>query len=107
MTDDESDDENAMWILKIVGVAACGGFVFHMMELPRYVSPRRVWALELKTVVGQHLTFVDEGYAAMRAPVEMFSRYLPSPGDFYVEYESGYKSFLPRKAFLGFYSRED
>ena len=75
------------------------------MEMPRYVSHKKVWALELETVVGQHLTFRDKGYAPMRAPAEMFSRYLPVPGDFYVVYADGYKSFSPRKAFLEGYTR--
>lgn len=83
------------------------------MEMPRYVSHKKVWALEISSV--QHLfdgsgdwrlEFADKGYAPMTAPAEMFSRYQPVAGDFYVQYADGYKSFSPRKAFLEGYTRE-
>jgi hypothetical protein len=83
------------------------------MEMPRYKSHKTVWALEIDTITPRALqapimTFRDEGYAPIDdAPPEMFSRYTPVPGDFYVQYEDGYKSFSPRKAFLGGYTREN
>lgn len=46
------------------------------------------------------LNFRDQGYAAIEVSSEMFSRYTPVAGDFYVVYADGYKSFSPRKAFL-------
>lgn len=77
------------------------------MEMPRYVSHKKVWALEIDTITNdvdaagaKMLTFRDKGYAKMRAPLEMFARYVPVPGDYYVVYADGYKSFSPRKAFL-------
>lgn len=76
------------------------------MEMPRYVSHKKVWALEIDTVDGHTLSFRDRGYAATRIPGEAFSRYSPVPGDFYVVYADGYKSFSPRKAFLEGYTRE-
>lgn len=83
------------------------------MEMPRYVSHKKVWALEIDAVgvnpntQGAHwLEFADAGYAGMWAPAEMFSRYVPTPGDFYVVYADGYRSFSPRKAFLEGYTRE-
>lgn len=83
------------------------------MEMPRYISHKKVWALEIDTVSAdadasgaKMLTFCDKGYAKMRAPLEMFSRYVPVPGDFYVQYADGYKSFSPRKAFIEGYVRE-
>lgn len=82
-------------------------------EMPRYVSHKKVWALEIDTIGevadaagARMLTFRDKGYAKMRAPLEMFSRYVPVAGDFYVQYADGYKSFSPRKAFLEGYTRE-
>lgn len=81
-------------------------------EMPRYISHKRVWALEIDTVGfadaagNRMLTFRDKGYAKMRAPHEMFSRYEPVAGDYYVVYADGYKSFSPRKAFLDGYTRE-
>ncbi len=82
------------------------------IEMPRYVSHKKVWALEIDDVSeacnsnGDHaLTFRDKGYASIIAPGEMFSRYRPVSGDFYVVYDDGYKSFSPRKAFLDGYTR--
>jgi hypothetical protein len=80
-------------------------------EMPRYVSHKKVWALEIDDVVANaphpgekvkafRVAFRDHGYAPVFLPAEMFSRYVPVPGDFYVVYADGYKSFSPRKAFL-------
>jgi len=80
------------------------------MEMPRYVSHKKVWALEIDAVGPQdglapvRLSFRDKGYASIAVPCEMFTRYVPVPGDFYVQYEDGYKSFSPRKAFLEGYT---
>lgn len=81
------------------------------IEMPRYVSHKKVWALEIDTVgprempngirgIKRTLTFRAEGYAPIDVPEDMFARYVPVPGDFYVVYDDGYKSFSPRKAFL-------
>ena len=77
------------------------------VEMPRYRSHKQVWALEIDTVSGNRLTFRDAGYAAIAAPAEMFTRYMPVPGDFYVVYDDGYKSFSPRKAFVEGYTKID
>lgn len=83
------------------------------MEMPRYVSHKNVWALEIRGVCPQaedgttELLFAEKGYAPMKAPAEMFSRYRPTIGDFYVQYADGYKSFSPRKAFLEGYTKQD
>jgi hypothetical protein len=80
-----------------------------MVELPRYKSHKTVWALEIKSVGGDYKTlleFVEPGYAPVLAPREIFSRYKPVPGDFFVQYADGYQSFSPRKAFLEGYSPE-
>ena len=79
------------------------------MEMPRYVSHKKVWALEIETVsVGEpyRMKPKDAGYAEIMLPAEMWSRYQPVSGDFYVVYADGYKSFSPRKAFLEGYTRE-
>jgi hypothetical protein len=82
------------------------------VEMPKYVSHKTVWALEIASVEHKsdgsgnwRLEFVDKGYAAMSAPAEMFSRYQPKAGDYYVVYVDGYKSFSPRKAFLEGYTK--
>jgi hypothetical protein len=83
------------------------------IEMPRYKSHKHVWALEIASVTHRtdgsgvwRLEFVDKGYAPISAPAEMFTRYQPVAGDFYVQYVDGYKSFSPRKAFLEGYTRE-
>lgn len=81
--------------------------------MPRYVSHKTVHALEIATIGdrdwddsgSRKLTFNDAGFAPISAPEEMFSRYVPLPGDFYVVYADGYKSFSPRKAFLEGYTK--
>jgi hypothetical protein len=78
------------------------------MEMPRYVSHKRVWALEIAMAdrVICKVAFVEPGYAAITLPADMWVRYQPVRGDFYVVYADGYKSFSPRKAFLEGYTRE-
>ena len=76
-------------------------------QMPRYRSHKQVWALEIATVHNNRLTFRDAGYAAIAAPAEMFTRYTPVFGDFYVVYDDGYKSFSPRKAFVEGYTKID
>ena len=89
-------------------------------EMPRYVSHKKVWALEIAEVLilpprsdgiwevpaPRRIVFNEDGYAPIIAPGEMLSRYIPVSGDFYVVYADGYKSFSPRKAFLEGYTRD-
>lgn len=77
------------------------------MEMPSYRSHKKVWALEIETVsVGApyRMKPKDARYAEVTLPAEMWSRYQPVSGDFYVVYADGYKSFSPRKAFLEGYT---
>ncbi len=80
------------------------------MEMPKYKSYKEVWALQIDKVVKHDedktygLSFKEAGYAPIRLPDRMFSRYTPVSGDFYVVYADGYQSFSPRKAFLEGYS---
>ena len=76
------------------------------MEMPRYVSHKKVWALEIAKINGHTVSFAEKGYASIALHDDMFSRYIPVPGDFYIVYADGYKSFSPRKAFLEGYTRE-
>lgn len=77
------------------------------MEMPRYISHKRVWALEIKYINRETLgkvvlSFVDAGYAPITFEENdpIFARYKPIQRDFYVVYADGYRSFSPRKAFL-------
>lgn len=74
-------------------------------SMPRYKSSKIIAALEIKAVDGHHLSFVEAGFADIEAPAEMFLRYTPVPGDRYMVYPDGYKSFSPKKAFEEGYER--
>lgn len=77
-----------------------------MTEMPRYQSHKRVWALQIASIEGRRLTFVEKGFAPVDCPEDMFSRYKPKTGDYLVEYEGdGYRSFSPKEAFEGGYTR--
>jgi hypothetical protein len=87
-------------------------------EMPRYVSHKKVWALEIKTVVPDGsaprgaagsciITPVERGYAPFRVDEEYCRKHNPQAGGYYVVYADGYKSFSPRKAFLEGYKRDD
>lgn len=74
-------------------------------EMPRYQSHKKVWALKIKDVTGCTITPADDGYAPFEVLPEMYLRYTPVPGDYYVVYEDGYKPFSPAKAFEEGYAR--
>lgn len=78
-------------------------------ELPLYKSHKTVRALEVASVTeggprGRNVFFKDDSYDPVLCPAEMFARYMPVPGDFYVVYDDGYQSFSPRKAFVEGYT---
>lgn len=84
------------------------------MEMPRYVSHKKVWALQIATINRMTpgkviLSFKDKGYAPLTFDENdlLFARYAPIQGDFYVVYADGYKSLSPQKAFLDGYSPEN
>ena len=74
-------------------------------EMPKYVCHKEVWALKIADVTGNTITPTEEGYAPFQVPSEMYLRYTPTVGDYYVVYADGYKSFSPAKAFEEGYSR--
>lgn len=83
-------------------------------EMPRYVSHKKVWALEIEglgPLCGSgdiSMAFKDPGFEniVFGADDDIFARYKPVAGDFYVVYADGYKSFSPRNAFIEGYTRE-
>lgn len=82
------------------------------LALPRYRSHKTVSALEIActgsvSAAGQPLFiyFTDIDYPPVEADPDMFARYTPVPGDFYVVYPDGYKAISPRKAFLEGYDK--
>lgn len=80
-------------------------------QLPLYQCHKKVHALEIAKVVPAYadlvLEFVEPGYPAKLIRKEVFSRFPPVPGDFYVVYDDGYESISPRQPFLDGYTRLD
>lgn len=76
-------------------------------EMPRYQSHKQVWALKIASVDGLRLSFAEAGYAPIAVKPELFARYTPVPGDYYVVYDDGYKSLSPAKAFEEGYTRRN
>jgi hypothetical protein len=74
-------------------------------EMPKYRSHKIIHALEIQAVEGHRLSFVEFGFADIDADPAMFSRYTPVPGDRYMVYPDGYKSFSPKQAFEDGYTR--
>ena len=77
------------------------------VEMPRYQSHKKVWALKIAAVDERRLSFAESGYAPILVEHNMFARYTPVPGDYYVVYDDGYKSISPAKAFEEGYTRID
>lgn len=75
-------------------------------EMPRYQCHKKVWALKIDSVSGTTITPADKRYAPFDVPAEMFLRYVPVAGDYYVLYADKYASFSPAKAFEEGYTLE-
>jgi hypothetical protein len=85
-------------------------------KLPVYISHKKVRALEIRSIghysqkpdpgaeLMREIVFADPAFRPIDVPAEMFARYTPMPGDYYVVYDDGYASFSPRKAFLEGYN---
>lgn len=69
------------------------------IELPRYQSHKQVWGLKIKSIDGQIITPVEDGYAPFSVSTEYLEKHKPEIGGYYVVYEGGYKSFSPADAF--------
>jgi hypothetical protein len=81
-------------------------------ELPRYRSHKIVWALKINELKPRHpddgtllLTPCEEGYAPFILDAAYVSKHNPQVGGYYVQYEDGYKSWSPAKAFEEGYTR--
>lgn len=84
------------------------------LEMPRYVSHKRVWALKIKSIAEGTsneefavLTFEEDGYAPLPVDVGWYFQHKPVAGGYYVVYQDGYKSFSPAKAFEDGYTLQD
>lgn len=74
-------------------------------RMPRYRCHKEVFALKIQEVNGNTITFSDPGYPPIEAGSDLFSRYMPAAGDYYVIYDDGYASISPRKAFEEGYTK--
>jgi hypothetical protein len=72
-------------------------------EMPKYRSHKTVWALKIKAVAvdvsGNTLVWEHEGYAPMEVATDYMQRHNPQPGGYFVQYDDGYTSYSPAKAF--------
>jgi hypothetical protein len=73
--------------------------------LPQYRSHKIVSALQIAHIEGGAngapalILFANPAYTPIAADGDMFRRYFPKPGDYYVVYEDGYASISPQAAF--------
>lgn len=77
------------------------------LNLPKYKSHKVVSAAQIVEVYHNAVVLVSpDGKTHWRIHFEpaMAARYFPSVGDYLVEYEDGYQSFSPQKAFEEGYS---
>lgn len=79
-------------------------------QLPAYKSHKTVWALkigDIKQSPAEHpveggswlLLPEDERYGPIEVPHSYVQKHSPEAGGYYVQYEDGYKSYSPAKAF--------
>lgn len=88
--------------------------------MPQYQCHKKVWALKIKAIVfdrnlAKHenretdgtatITPDDSGYAPFKVDAAYVTKHKPELGGFFVQYEDGYKSFSPAKAFEDGYTR--
>lgn len=87
------------------------------IEMPKYQSHKKVWALKIKEIIvdgegqdretngGAMITPEEEGYAPFSVDREYMDKHKPQVGGYYVMYEGGYKSWSPSEAFEGGYTK--
>lgn len=76
------------------------------LKLPRWQSHKIVHAAKILRRDGDDITLLIPGSAeqenssmVVKAANNMFARYTPVAGDYYVVYDDGYASISPRQAF--------
>lgn len=79
--------------------------MYDNIQMPRYQSIKKVWALQIASVDYNHpqgqplIAFVNTDYAPRFVKSELFARYKAVSNDYYVQYEDGCESISPAKAF--------
>ncbi len=84
------------------------------VEMPKYQSYKKVWALKIKEIVfdsdlaraenretdgSATITPVEDGYDPFRVDYSYVSKHRPKVGGYYVLYKDGYRSWSPANAF--------
>lgn len=89
------------------------------VEMPRYVSHKKVWALKIAKIArdgeGEDretdgsaiITPEESGYAPFRVDHAYMAKHQPQVGGYYVVYADGYKSWSPAQAFEEGYTRDE
>lgn len=84
-----------------------------MAPMPQYQCHKKVWALQIKGVRREEdqwvLSFRGKDFSPIVVSDEWFARHLKPhevwSGGYYVQYEDGYVSYSPQKAFEEGYTR--
>jgi len=87
-----------------------------ILSLPQWRSHKIVRAAPIRAVYATEgdnppgwIVYLDggpdpDGFPSIYVKPELFSRYMPKPGDYFVVYDDGYESVSPKKAFEEGYS---
>ena len=90
-----------------------------MIEMPKYQSHKKVWALKIKNIVFDSdvanetnretdgsaiITPEKEEYAPFKVDSEYCHKHKPQTGGYYVMYDGGYKSWSPADVFESGYT---
>lgn len=88
--------------------------------MPQYQCHKKVWALKIAAIEYDHtkaqaenretdgsamIVPGDAGYAPFRVDFAYLNKHKPEVGGYFVQYEDGYKSFSPAKAFEDGYTK--
>ena len=79
-------------------------------EMPKYKCYKEVHALEILEVSmldngGAIIMPSDDGYASFQVDKVYVDKHKPKVGGYYVVYKDGYKSWSPKEAFEGGYTK--
>ena len=76
--------------------------------VPRYRCHKIVSALQIEAIedgTPALIHFIEPGYPPVPAAANLFTRYTPARGDYWVVYDDGYQSVSPKAAFEAGYTR--
>lgn len=84
-------------------------------QLPKYRCHKEVWALQIAAIQTIYVNDLPTrrraivpvlaAYAPIEVDSDWFAKHEPQAGGYLVVYEDGYRSYSPREAFEGGYTR--